>query len=220
MMKRALTTIGFLLFCGPTFAACPSPYVLKDGNANNQNAEFVNNSNANCEPVVTIGDGGGTAANKLSINGSGQAAIQAPPSLPLPTGAATAANQTAVADPCMYQAKTPKNINTATGTTLLVAASGSTKVYVCSFAIVVPSAVSVSLSEGTGATCNTANQAGVMGVAVNGTAANGMPFAANGSLTYGNGGSTVALTATAGNALCLFQSGTAQLAGNITYVQQ
>lgn len=125
-----------------------------------------------------------------------------------------------VGDPCMFQAKLSKNINTATGTTLLVAASGSTKVYVCSFAVVTPSAVSVSLSEGTGATCNTANQAGVMGVAVNGTAGNGMPFAANGGMTYGNGGSTVAYTATAANALCLFQSGTAQLAGNLMYVQQ
>ena len=39
-------------------------------------------------------DSGGT--NKLGVNISGQAAIQAPPSLPLPSGAATAANQTAV----------------------------------------------------------------------------------------------------------------------------
>ena len=123
-------------------------------------------------------------------------------------------------DLCTQGVKTSKNINTASGTTLLVAASGSTKVYICSFAVIAPTAVSVSLSEGTGATCNTANQAGMMGVAVNGTAANGMAFAANGGMTYGNGGATVTQTATAGNAVCLFQSGTAQLAGNIMYVQQ
>jgi hypothetical protein len=47
-----------------------------------------------------------------------------------------------------------------------------------------------------------------------------MAFAANGGLTLGTGHATVAATATAANYLCLFQSGTAQLAGNLTYVQQ
>lgn len=43
---------------------------------------------------VELYDGAGI--NKLGINASGEAAIQAPPSLPLPAGAATAANQAAV----------------------------------------------------------------------------------------------------------------------------
>jgi hypothetical protein len=60
----------------------------------------------------------------------------------------------------------------------------------------------------------------VIGVATNGTAANGMPFAANGGVSYGSGSGTVAQTATTANYLCLFQSGTAQIAGNLTYVQQ
>jgi hypothetical protein len=94
------------------------------------------------------------------------------------------------------------------------------KIYVCSLILVAPSAVSVSLSEGSSSTCGTSNQAAVIGVATNGTAANGMAFAANGGLTLGNGGNTVAATATAANYLCLFQSGTAQIAGNLTYVQQ
>jgi hypothetical protein len=132
----------------------------------------------------------------------------------------TLASNQSVADPCTFQLKTSVNINTATGTTGLVVGVSAKKIYVCSFAIVAPTAVAVSLSEGSSATCGTSAQAGVMGVATNGTAANGMSFAANGGLTYGNGNATVAVTATAANALCLFQSGTAQLAGNLTYVQQ
>jgi hypothetical protein len=125
-----------------------------------------------------------------------------------------------VGDPCTYQLKTSFNINTASATTGLVAGVSAKKIYVCSIAVIAPSAVSVSLSEGSSTTCGTSNQAGVMGVATNGTAANGMALAANGGFTYGNGTGTVASTATAANAICLFQSGTAQLAGNLTYVQQ
>jgi hypothetical protein len=123
------------------------------------------------------------------------------------------------ADPCFGAAKTNVTISTASGTTALVTGVSAKKIYVCSFVIVAPSAVSVSLSEGSGTTCGTSNQAGVIGVATNGTAANGMPFAANGGLALGNGNGTVASTATNADYLCLFQSGTAQLAGNLTYVQ-
>jgi hypothetical protein len=130
-----------------------------------------------------------------------------------------ASNQTA-ADPCMFQAKTNVAISTATGTTALVTGVSAKKIYVCSFALIAPSAVSVSLAEGSSSTCGTSAQAAVIGVATNGTAANGMPLAANGGLTIGNGGGVIAATATNANYLCLFQSGTAQLAGNLTYVQQ
>ena len=123
-------------------------------------------------------------------------------------------------DPCMFQLKTNVAISTASGTTALVTGVSAKKSYVCSFSLIAPSAISVSLAEGSSATCGTSSQAAVMGVATSGTAANGLPLAANGGLTYGNGGGTVANTATAANYLCLFQSGTAQLAGNLTYVQQ
>jgi hypothetical protein len=130
------------------------------------------------------------------------------------------ASDQSVGDPCTFQAKTNVAISTATGTTALVTGVSAKKIYVCSLALVVPSAVSVSLSEGSSSTCGTSNQAAVIGVATNGTAANGMPFAANGGVSYGSGSGTVAQTATAANYLCLFQSGTAQIAGNLTYVQQ
>jgi hypothetical protein len=129
-------------------------------------------------------------------------------------------NAMTAADPCVGTAKTNVPISTASGTTALVTGVSAKKIYVCSLALIAPSAVSVSLSEGSSSTCGTSNQAAVIGVATNGTAANGMPLAANGGLTLGNGGGTIAATATAANYLCLFQSGTAQIAGNLTYVQQ
>jgi hypothetical protein len=123
-------------------------------------------------------------------------------------------------DPCTQSSKTNVPISTASGTLALVTGVSAKKIYVCSLSLIASGAISVSLSEGSGATCGTSAQAGVIGVATNGTAANGMALAANGGLTLGNGGATVAVTATAANYLCLFQSGTTQIAGNLTYVQQ
>ena len=125
-------------------------------------------------------------------------------------------------DPCFSSKKTNLSITTASGNTQLVAGVPNQRVFVCSFALVVPSAVAVSITEGPGLTCGSVTggtQAAVMGVAAGGTAANGMSFASNGGLTIGGGGGTIAQTAYAGNYLCLLQSGTVQLAGNITYVQ-
>ena len=130
-----------------------------------------------------------------------------------------ASNQTA-ADPCMFQAKTNAGFSSAAGTFALVTGVSAKKIFVCSISLIVPSAVSVSLAEGSSSTCGTSSQAAVIGVATSGTASQGMALAANGGLTLGNGGGTVASTATAANYLCLFQSGVAQIAGNLTYVQQ
>jgi hypothetical protein len=151
--------------------------------------------------------------NVNNANANGQAVMAS--SSPV----ALASNQS-VADPCMFQAKTNVPISTASGTLALVTGVSAKKIYVCSLVLVSSGAISVSLSEGSGTTCGTSAQAGVIGVATNGTAANGLPLAANGGLTLGNGGGTVAATATNANYLCLFQSGTTQMAGNLTYVQQ
>ena len=88
--------------------------------------------------------------------------------------------------------------------------------------LVTSGAIAVSLAEGSSSTCGTSNQAAVLGVATNGTAANGISLAANGGLTLGNGGGTVAANGDCRtDYLCLFQSGTTQMAGNLTFhVQQ
>jgi hypothetical protein len=164
-------------------------------------------------------------------------------SLPLPSGAATSANQTTEItalnstvtntaapipagssvigftsnDPCTQATKTNIAIATAVGTTQVVAPSGSAQVYVCSFSLVAAAAAVVNLVGGTGATCTTGTPVAAIGST---TAASGMSLAANGGLTFGNGGATAARTTTAGHGLCLIQSGTTALAGNVTYVQQ
>lgn len=149
-----------------------------------------------------------------NANANGQAAMSASSPVVL------ANNQTA-ADPCMFQAKTNVPISTSSGTTALVTGVSAKKIYVCSLALIANTpAVSVSLSEGSSSTCGTSSQAAVMGVATSGTASLGIPLAVNGGLTLGNGGGTVAATATAANYLCLFQSGTTLIAGNLTFVQQ
>jgi hypothetical protein len=149
-----------------------------------------------------------------NANANGQVAMSASSPVVL------ANNQTA-ADPCMFQAKTNVPISTSSGTTALVTGVSAKKIYVCSLALIANTpAVSVSLSEGSSSTCGTSSQAAVMGVATSGTASLGIPLAVNGGLTLGNGGGTVAATATAANYLCLFQSGTTLIAGNLTFVQQ
>lgn len=120
-------------------------------------------------------------------------------------------------DPCATQLKTNLAIASATGTTQLVAPSGSTQVYVCSFSLIAGATAVVNLVGGTGATCTTGTPVAALGST---TAASGMSLAANGGLTFGNGGATVVRTTTAGHGLCLIQSGTTALAGNITYIQQ
>ena len=152
------------------------------------------------------------AVNVTNTNPNGQATMASSAPVVLPS------NQS-VGDPCMFQAKISTTISAATATFSVVSGTTATKIYVCSLSLIVPSAVAVSFVEGSTATCS-ASPGAVIGVSANGTAANGLSFAANGGMTYGNGGGTIAETATSGNTLCILQSTTAQLAGNLTYVRQ
>ena len=119
------------------------------------------------------------------------------------------------ADPCDTSTVTGIPINQ-TGNTQLVALSGSTKIYICDVLVVTPDAESLNFVEGTGSVCGT----GTAGVTGGSTAATGMAFSANGGFVLGNGGRTVMSTATAGDALCLFQTGSGQVSGRIRYVQK
>ena len=106
---------------------------------------------------------------------------------------------------------------TSAGTLQLVAPSGSTQVYVCSLSLIAAGAAVVNVVGGTGATCTTGTPLAAIGSTV---PASGMSLAANGGLTYGSGIATVARTTTAGHGLCIIQSGTTVLSGNITFIQQ
>jgi hypothetical protein len=120
-------------------------------------------------------------------------------------------------DPCTQVTKTNIAFGVAVGTTQLVAPSGILQVYVCSFSVIAAAGATVNLVGGTGATCTTGTPVALIGSI---TAGNGMSLATNGGLTFGNGGASVTRTTTAGHGVCLIQSGTTSLAGNLTYVQQ
>lgn len=121
------------------------------------------------------------------------------------------------ADPCSQAAKTNLPITSNTSAlTQIIAASGSTKVYICSMALISASAEWITFNTGTGTNCGTST-AGLIGGTTVGT--NGLSLAANGGLTLGNGQGTVAVTG-AGGEVCVALSSTTYVTGNLTYVQQ
>lgn len=120
-----------------------------------------------------------------------------------------------VVDPCQAQARSYAPINI-TASAQEITGTASKQTYICGFTVVASAADNVALVEGTGTTCGTAT-AGVIGGT---TAATGLNLAANGGVVMGNGGFAVAKTATAADNVCLLVSGSAQVSGVVSYVQQ
>jgi hypothetical protein len=124
---------------------------------------------------------------------------------------------TLVVDPCQAQTKLFVSINQ-TANAQLVAGTASKKIYICSIHVVVAAATNVALVEGTGAVCATGT-AGVSGFG-GATAATGWNFMANGGIALGNGNASVGAEGTNADNLCLFNSGSGQVSGGISYVVQ
>lgn len=122
-----------------------------------------------------------------------------------------------VVDPCKGQTKLFAGISQ-TGNTQLVAGTAAKKIYLCSVHVVVAAATNVAVVEGTGSVCATGT-AGVSGFG-GATAATGWNFAANGGIALGNGDSSLGAEGTAGDNLCVFNSGSGQVSGGISYVLQ
>jgi hypothetical protein len=120
-----------------------------------------------------------------------------------------------VVDPCQGQAKFYASINQ-TSNTQLVAGTVSKKIYVCSIHVVAATATDVAVVEGTGSVCATGT-AGVSGFG-GATAATGWNFAANGGIALGSGESSLGAEGTSGDNLCIFNSGSGQVSGGISYV--
>jgi hypothetical protein len=120
-----------------------------------------------------------------------------------------------VVDPCQGQVKLYASINQ-TGNTQLVAGTASKKIYVCSIHVVAAAATDVAVVEGTGSVCAT----GTTGVSGFGgaTAATGWNFAGNGGIALGSGESSLGAEGTSGDNLCIFNSGSGQVSGGISYV--
>jgi hypothetical protein len=120
-----------------------------------------------------------------------------------------------VVDPCKAQTKLYASINQ-TGNTQLVAGTAAKKLYVCSIHVVAAAATNVAVVEGTGSVCATGT-AGVSGFG-GATAATGWNFAGNGGIALGNGDSSLGAEGTSGDNLCIFNSGSGQVSGGISYV--
>lgn len=165
----------------------------------------------------------------------------------LPTGAATAANQatanTSLAtiatntgaavpagtnligyvsgDPCTQKTKSSVSFSTGSSGTQLIAGTSSKNTYICSLSVIASAAAEFSLVVGSGSSvCTSGTPLALIGST---TAANGLAFPANGGITLGNGGASVVndvAAAAQGYNVCIGISGTANLAGSISYVQQ
>ncbi len=122
-----------------------------------------------------------------------------------------------VVDPCKGQTKLYASINQ-TGNTQLAAGTASKKIYVCSVHVVAAAATNIAVVEGTGSVCGTSTT-GVSGFG-GATAATGWNFAANGGIALGNGDSSLGAEGTSGDNLCIFNSGSGQVSGGISYVVQ
>ncbi len=125
------------------------------------------------------------------------------------------------ADPCAYATKSSVAINITTATTTsLVAASGTTTVYVCGFSLTISpagtTADTIQFEYGTGAACVTTQ------TVLTGTFGNGdlTTAAAVTPISYGGSGQTV-FQSIASNAICAVSAGNAvSIQGVMTYVQQ
>jgi hypothetical protein len=76
-MKRLLLTIALLLVASPAFAACPSPLTGLDAARNVQNFGVTVDGSGNCYGNVALVDGT-NAANKATVNASGQLYVTIP----------------------------------------------------------------------------------------------------------------------------------------------
>jgi hypothetical protein len=128
-----------------------------------------------------------------------------------------ATGQGIVIDPCKAHAKLYASISQ-TGNTQLVTGTASKKIYVCSIHLVAAAATNVAVIEGAGTVCGT-SATGVSGFG-GATAATGWNFAANGGIALGNGDSSLGAEGTSGDNLCIFNSGSGQVSGGISYVVQ
>ena len=128
-----------------------------------------------------------------------------------------ATGQGIVVDPCKAHAKLYASISQ-TGNTQLVTGTTAKKIYVCSIHLVAAAATNVAVVEGTGTVCGT-GAAGVSGFG-GATAATGWNFAANGGIALGNGDSSLGAEGNSGDNLCIFNSGSGQVSGGISYVVQ
>jgi hypothetical protein len=127
-----------------------------------------------------------------------------------------------VADPCETTAKTYLPISEATNSlTTIITGTTSLHTYVCSIFLISATAQNINLISATGTNCGLTVHGSLFGTnSSSAAAANGANLAANGGFTLGNGSSAVMRDNTAADNICYSSSGSGQVSGAITYVQQ
>ena len=132
-----------------------------------------------------------------------------------PFNVAQVGGSAVVADPCMREARIPVSI-TQTAGTQLITGTASERVFICSMHIVTATAQNIALVSGTGTVCATSTS-GMVGFG-GATAATGWNFAANGGIQMGHSDWSYGKSDTDADNVCLFQSGSGQVSGGLTYV--
>jgi hypothetical protein len=244
-----VTAFAFALVISlPAFAACPSPFVAKDGTGASQNLASVNNGSNNCEFPYVIGDGAG-ATNFAAVKAASTAAVAGDPAL-----AVTMSPNTASV-PVTPPANQSVNVNQfggaavatggVAGSQLVEQGCAGQTVANTSFKAInnagsasnlkLVSLVSgknvyicsINLSVGTATNValvdgtKTTNECDTAtgGMAGGATAATGFLVGANGQITMGNGQGALFKTTAASHDVCLFFSAANQVSGSITYAQ-
>lgn len=98
------------------------------------------------------------------------------------------------------------------GPTQLIAASGSTKIYVTNYQIIASGAGTFAWVTGTGTNCGTGT------AYLTGSSGHPMSFAANGGISNGGGLGPIMITG-AGGELCYITTGAVDISGSVAYAQ-
>jgi hypothetical protein len=126
-----------------------------------------------------------------------------------------------VADPCQTATKNYLPISEATSsTTQIIAGTSSKHTYFCSIFMISATAQNINLLSGTGTNCGTINGSVLGTNSSSGAAANGPNLAANDGFVLGNGAAAIGRDNTTADNICYTSSGSGQVSGGITWVQQ
>lgn len=202
---------GTMLAVAVGNATLPGLNIVTSANAQQAvNVTAMPSLPAGTNAVGTVTVNGTVSVSNTNANGQASSANSSPVVL---------SNDQTTADPCTFQNKNFTSFSgTTLGTTQFLAGLSGKKIYACSLAVVASTATNFSITEGSNATCSTTS-AVVFGNS--GTVpANGLPFSANGGLTFGNGAATIFKSANSTNGLCVLNAATSLVVLTLGYIQQ
>lgn len=102
-----------------------------------------------------------------------------------------------------------------TGNQQIITGSPGQNIKICSVMLIVASATSISIIEGSGVLCNT-NKSPLFGSI---TTQNGLNISSTGGVAFGNGSGVIGSTQTTGDNICIANSTSAVVSGGITWTR-